>query len=446
MRIGIIGYGTFGQFLGQHFHAAGFEVIATSRKNYASEALQSGVSYRDSMEDFLEEELDVLLIASSISSFSEVVSKLDWDKVKAKLVVDVLSVKAFPKEVLKRTIPNHLDILCTHPMFGPDSGKGAWDGLNFMYDPVRIRHQELYQQLLGFFEDRGCTMIQMTCEKHDSFAASTQFITHTTGRLLHNLQPSSTPINTKGYESLLELVKNTVNDSFDLYYGLYKYNDNAQQELARFEASLREVKNSLFNRARQERSDTVIGIQGGNGSFNHEAALELIDKYRLQQVTLKYLITSERVLSELNTGLIDFGVFAIENSGSGTVLPSIYSMSKYPHEIIELHDMPLVQCLMTRPGQDISKARTIITHPQAIKQCRKTLDEKFPHLTHDYLSDDYDTAECAKKLSMGELEDDAVVIASKTAASKYGLTIAYEGLNDDKDNYTSFVFCKRREE
>lgn len=31
-----------------------------------------------------------------------------------------------------------MDVLCTHPMFGPDSGKGSWGGLNFMYDKVRI--------------------------------------------------------------------------------------------------------------------------------------------------------------------------------------------------------------------------------------------------------------------------------------------------------------------
>lgn len=31
-----------------------------------------------------------------------------------------------------------MDILCTHPMFGPDSGKGSWQGLNFMFEKVRI--------------------------------------------------------------------------------------------------------------------------------------------------------------------------------------------------------------------------------------------------------------------------------------------------------------------
>ena len=46
-------------------------------------------------------------------------------------------------------------------------------------------------------------MIPMTCEEHDRQAASTQFITHTVGRMLGDMNLESTQINTKGYESLL---------------------------------------------------------------------------------------------------------------------------------------------------------------------------------------------------------------------------------------------------
>lgn len=126
-------------------------------------------------------------------------------------------------------------------------------------------------------------MVEMSCEEHDQLAASTQFITHTVGRTLGAMQvrqglgggqtawvwltqsharllckscclqpaatprpptqppgmPSSlcpprclpplpqlqaTPIDTKGFQSLLSLVDLTANDSFELYYGLFMYN------------------------------------------------------------------------------------------------------------------------------------------------------------------------------------------------------------------------------
>ena len=68
-------------------------------------------------------------------------------------------------------------------------------------------------------------MVEMTCEEHDKLAASSQFITHTVGRMLGRMELPDTPINTRGYESLLSLVRNTTNDSFDLYYGLFMYNE-----------------------------------------------------------------------------------------------------------------------------------------------------------------------------------------------------------------------------
>jgi len=49
------------------------------------------------------------------------------------------------------------------------------------------------------------------------------------------VQLQSTDINTRGFESLLDLVNNTANDSFDLYYGLFLYNQNATEELERLE-------------------------------------------------------------------------------------------------------------------------------------------------------------------------------------------------------------------
>lgn len=67
-------------------------------------------------------------------------------------------------------------------------------------------------------------MVEMSCEVHDQQAANTQFITHTVGRVLNEMNVQSTAINTRGYESLLNLVENTAHDSFDLYYGLFMYN------------------------------------------------------------------------------------------------------------------------------------------------------------------------------------------------------------------------------
>ena len=54
------------------------------------------------------------------------------------LIVDVLSVKEQPRKVLLGVLPKEFEILCTHPMFVPDSGNNGWHGLNFFYERTCI--------------------------------------------------------------------------------------------------------------------------------------------------------------------------------------------------------------------------------------------------------------------------------------------------------------------
>ena len=86
----------------------------------------------------------------------------------------------------------------------------------------------------------------MSAGQHDAHAASSQFVTHLTGRMLGNLELAATPIDTKGFQSLLGVVENTIADSWDLFYGLYKYNEaNAQHIIAAVRDSLTELVRQL---------------------------------------------------------------------------------------------------------------------------------------------------------------------------------------------------------
>ena len=39
---------------------------------------------------------------------------------------------------MMNALPDDSDILCSHPMFGPESGKFGWQGLPFIYEKVRV--------------------------------------------------------------------------------------------------------------------------------------------------------------------------------------------------------------------------------------------------------------------------------------------------------------------
>lgn len=254
LRIGIIGFGNFGQFLARRFVAAGHSVIATSRGDYTEDAKAIGARFYGCMDDFCEEHPEIVILSTSILSLEKVMSSIPFQRLKrSTLFVDVLSVKEFPMQLMLTRLPQDFDILCTHPMFGPESGKGSWSGLPFVYERVRVREGDETRMrridaLLAFFAEEGCRMVDMSCLEHDRLAAGTQFLTHTVGRMLGRLHMQDTTINTKGYESLLALVDNTSNDSFELFYGLFMYNVNATEELERMEMAFDEVKKELFDR------------------------------------------------------------------------------------------------------------------------------------------------------------------------------------------------------
>ena len=139
------------------------KVVAISRSDYSTIASRMGVKFLpyDEMERFIcEEDLDVIVLAVSILSFEETVKELvpffrkrlenskrqnhddgtvsTSNTVTLPLMVDVLSVKEHPRRVLLELLPAECDILCTHPMFGPDSARDSWRGQTFVYERTRI--------------------------------------------------------------------------------------------------------------------------------------------------------------------------------------------------------------------------------------------------------------------------------------------------------------------
>lgn len=88
-------------------------------------------------------------------------------------------------------------------------------------------------------------MIEMSCEQHDEYAANSQFITHLTGRILWQQNLVPTPIDTKGFQTVLNLVENTRKDSFDLFFGLYYYNSHASDQLRKIREALAQVERQL---------------------------------------------------------------------------------------------------------------------------------------------------------------------------------------------------------
>lgn len=254
LTIGIYGFGNFGQFLAKTMAKHHHNVRATSRTDYAAAAARLGCAYFPAETHLAQffAGLDVVVLSVSILSFEAVVKSIPRHLLERLVVVDVLSVKTHPKQILLHELPDTSSILCTHPMFGPESGKYSWRGLPMMYEKVRVRSSEHASHIASFlrlFEDELCRMLELSCEAHDEFAASSQFLTHLTGRVLGVQGVKNTPIDTRGFQNLVRLVDDTCKDSFDLFQGLYEFNPNSEQQIQKFQDALTAVAHQLQQKA-----------------------------------------------------------------------------------------------------------------------------------------------------------------------------------------------------
>jgi prephenate dehydrogenase len=184
-------------------------------------------------------ECTTLFLAVPISAFSELVKNISGKLKAGTTVIDVCSVKVHPVKIMQEFLPDNIDIIATHPLFGPDSFERNAD-LSMMMHAVRDKNNK-YEFWKKHFEHQHIHIIEMTPEAHDEAAAFSQGITHYIGRILEAMEIKSTLIDTAGFKKLLSLKDQTCNDTWQLYCDLQHYNPYSINMQAQFEAAIKKI-------------------------------------------------------------------------------------------------------------------------------------------------------------------------------------------------------------
>jgi arogenate dehydrogenase (NADP+) len=105
LKIGIVGFGNYHQFLVKTMVKQGHPVLAHSRTDYTEAAARSGVEFFRDADDFCEEHPEIILLCSSIISVEAVLKSLPTQRLKrSTLFADVLSVKEFPHRLFLQVL------------------------------------------------------------------------------------------------------------------------------------------------------------------------------------------------------------------------------------------------------------------------------------------------------------------------------------------------------
>jgi chorismate mutase / prephenate dehydratase len=176
-----------------------------------------------------------------------------------------------------------------------------------------------------------------------------------------------------------------------------------------------------------------VAFLGPEGTFTQTAVLTHFG----HSVRALPLPSVDEVFREVESGSVDFGVVAIENSTEGMVINTLDRFLSSPVKICGEVELRIHQHLMGRM-RSLREIDRVCSHQQALAQCRAWLDEHLPDAERVPVTSNAEGARRARD------EKGSAAIAGSTAAEVYGLAVLASEIEDRPDNTTRFFVLGRK--
>ncbi len=222
-EIGIIGFGQFGQFAAKLLRKRA-SVVVSDAKNLCGAAESLGVRFVPLQEAASR---NIVILAVPISAMEQVLRNIKPFLRKGTLLADVCSVKMQPVELMKKIVPSHINILGTHPLFGPQSGRWDIKGKKIVLCPARVSRWQV-EQITKLLKQEGLNVLVMSAEEHDIEIAKTQAMTHFIAKVLDKMGTKSN-VSTMSSELIQQAVDLVKDDSLQLFLDMQKQNPFAAE-------------------------------------------------------------------------------------------------------------------------------------------------------------------------------------------------------------------------
>ena len=220
--VGLIGCGRFG-LLAARYLAGWSDVVVYDAQRARTGRLPARVR-RGTMAQAASQ--PIVVLAVPMSSLRTALRSIRSHVKAGTLVVDVCSVKTLPVRWMKEILPPDVEILGTHPLFGPDSDTGSLTGQRIVLCPVRVSSRRLKAakreaRRLGFL------FHVMTPMEHDRMMAETLLLSQYVGRLIPAAGIAPHAWSTPSYRHLAALVTIAGNDTGQIFRDMWRFNPYA---------------------------------------------------------------------------------------------------------------------------------------------------------------------------------------------------------------------------
>ncbi len=177
-----------------------------------------------------------------------------------------------------------------------------------------------------------------------------------------------------------------------------------------------------------------IAYLGPAGTFTDDALREALPDAEFSPLLSPTIYAA---IVAVASGEADRALVPIENSIEGSVRSTLDTLAFDTPDvtIVGEHDFAVRAQLIAREPLELDRVEAVLSHPQPLAQCARFLRENLPTAELRRTSS---TAEAVRLVS--DSSEPWAAIGARSAADLYGCEILREGVEDEANNVTRFVW------
>jgi len=320
MNIGIIG-GTdgLGKTLVYYFRDEfNVYITGTDHKKGRAVAQELGVNYIESNAG-LANISDLLVISVPIQHTSNVIREVAPFMKSGSVMIDVTSVKEEPLKTMKEVLPENVEYIPTHPVFGPRTTRLDNQVIVLTAD----KKGKWYDKVYNYLASKNMRVIETTAEKHDFMMSVVQVLTHfsfiSTASAIEKLKVDLTE--SEDYESpiynlMIDMIARIVAQNPYLTYNIQSMNNNGPKIRNTFAEAVIELRDVINNHDEDEFVNIAIRATKHMGDITNALGRsdKAISALSYEYTYLNNSIGTEVGLKHIYSGKIHVGILeSIDN-------------------------------------------------------------------------------------------------------------------------------------
>lgn len=252
MQVAVIG-GTrgLGFWIANFLKKKGCNVTVTGRNTLIGmeAARKIGVTYTSNNVEAASS-AEIVILAVPIDVTYQTIKEVAPHLKEGSLLVDVTSVKEEPAYTMQESVPEGVEFLPSHPMFGPRVR--SMDGQVVVLTP--LKKGKWYDKVAGFLVSENARVIETTPQIHDQMMSIVQGLTHfayisiaSTLEILHVDVKESRKFASPIYSLMLDMIARITAQNPYLCYSIQTRNQYIGKTHEQFLSTFKELKEMIHN-------------------------------------------------------------------------------------------------------------------------------------------------------------------------------------------------------